>query len=182
MGALLVHKLPGRVRLRVPALKGSPNLVAEAEGRLLVFPGIKKVRANPVTGSLELLYDPVLIKDAAAPVISECRALFPGHDFSDLEHYLLGIWEEALPASYGVQLAHTFGAINQNIRKNLNGLDLAFLVPASLFGLGLYRLLSVSPKPLPRWFDLWWYGFSIFMMVNRPPSLPSKDRKDEPLK
>lgn len=181
MGALLVHKLPGRVRLRLPALKGNPNLVAEAEGRLLALPGIKKVRANPVTGSLELLYDAMLIKETVAPVISECRAIFPGQDFSELERYLLGIWEETLPASYGVQLAHTFGAINQNIRKNLNGLDLAFLVPASLFGLGLYRLLSVSPKPWPRWFDFWWYGFSIFMMVNRPPSPPLKDSKDEPL-
>jgi hypothetical protein len=178
MSGLLAHKIPGRVRLKLPSLKGNRSLADHVMGRLSAFPAIKKVRINPAAGSLELLYDAALMQESAALVIAELKAIFGGYDFSELERHFLGIVEEILVTPYGIKLAQNFASFNRGIRQNLNGVDLAFLVPASLFSLGFYRLITAKPIPAPRWFDLWWYGFSIFMIVNRPSSLPLKDNSE----
>jgi len=81
MSGLLAHKIPGRVRLKLPSLKGNRSLADQVVGRLSAFPAIKKVRINPVAGSLELLYDVALMQESAALVIAELKAIFGGYDF-----------------------------------------------------------------------------------------------------
>lgn len=54
----VIHHLPGRIRLEVPAMRG---LSARALKRLSLIPipaGIKDVRPNPLNGSLVIKYDP----------------------------------------------------------------------------------------------------------------------------
>jgi hypothetical protein len=52
--ACLVHGLPGRTRLRLPAQRGRPACFAELVERLQACPGVQRVVANPDTASLLL--------------------------------------------------------------------------------------------------------------------------------
>ena len=54
----VVHHVPGRIRVQVPLIK---ELSVETLKKLAVIPvpdEIKDVRANPITGSLVITYDP----------------------------------------------------------------------------------------------------------------------------
>jgi hypothetical protein len=53
-----VHALPGRLRVRVAAIKKAPEQAAAAERALRQERGILDVTANPVTGSILVQYDP----------------------------------------------------------------------------------------------------------------------------
>lgn len=53
----LVHVVDGRMRLKVPCVKGDSVKAKTMEGTLATFPGVLKVTANPVTGSVLLYYD-----------------------------------------------------------------------------------------------------------------------------
>jgi hypothetical protein len=55
--AIVVHRLPGRVRLRLAELRNDPEALASMVGRLRGVPGIRAAEANAVTGGLLLHYE-----------------------------------------------------------------------------------------------------------------------------
>jgi hypothetical protein len=56
-----VHAVEGRLRIKVPEVKGAPLKAREIEGHLALCPGVEEVSANPITGSVLVLYNPRLI-------------------------------------------------------------------------------------------------------------------------
>ncbi len=60
--ASYVHALNGRLRLKIPELKGNPLRALEIENQFNLMTGMQEVSANPVTGSLLFIYDPHLLK------------------------------------------------------------------------------------------------------------------------
>ena len=56
-GIDVVHAIPGRARVRIQALRGNPVVARRLQERLALLPGMRRVEANPVTGTLLLLYD-----------------------------------------------------------------------------------------------------------------------------
>jgi len=57
-----LHALDGRLRIKVAAVKGSSQKAEAIERRLQACEGITKVTANPVTGSVLVLYDSQQLK------------------------------------------------------------------------------------------------------------------------
>src|SRR5438067_2058880 len=53
-----VHALPGRLRVRVPAIKKAPERAAAAERSLRAERGIFDALASSVTGSILVRFDP----------------------------------------------------------------------------------------------------------------------------
>lgn len=53
-----MHNIPGRLRVRIPAIKGSPNKARATQALLMDLEGIESIRANMVTGSIVVKYDP----------------------------------------------------------------------------------------------------------------------------
>jgi hypothetical protein len=53
----IAHQVPGRVRLKIPAGKGNPELLKQISDTFGVIPGIEEVIVNPTTGSVVLHYD-----------------------------------------------------------------------------------------------------------------------------
>lgn len=53
----IAHQVPGRVRLKIPAGKGNPDLLKQISDTFSVIPGIEEVTVNPMTGSVVLHYD-----------------------------------------------------------------------------------------------------------------------------
>ena len=63
-----MHTPAGRLRLKVEAVRGSPDAAQMVEATLRAIPGVLEATANPGTGSVSLLYEPEQI---AAPEIHE---------------------------------------------------------------------------------------------------------------
>jgi len=60
--ASYVHALNGRLRIKIPELKGNPLRAQEIENQCNLMTGMQQVSANPVTGSLLFIYNPHLLK------------------------------------------------------------------------------------------------------------------------
>ena len=56
----LVHFLPGRVRVKLPRLKGNASLAGEVERTLTALQGIRHVETSTTTGSVLVLYEPLV--------------------------------------------------------------------------------------------------------------------------
>ena len=54
----VVHHVPGRIRVQVPVIKKLSVATLKKLAEIPIPEGIKDVRANPVTGSLVITYDP----------------------------------------------------------------------------------------------------------------------------
>lgn len=53
-----IHHVPGRLRIRMAALRRNPRAAVRARRLLGNGHGVLQVQANPLTGSLLVLYDP----------------------------------------------------------------------------------------------------------------------------
>ena len=56
-----VHALEGRLRIKIPEVKGAPLKACEVERHIIQSPGVDEVSANPITGSVLILYNSRLI-------------------------------------------------------------------------------------------------------------------------
>jgi hypothetical protein len=57
MNLKIEHQVPGRVRMKIKAAKGNPELLKQISEVFAVIPGIEQITANPTTGSVVLHYD-----------------------------------------------------------------------------------------------------------------------------
>jgi hypothetical protein len=55
------HIPAGRIRIRVPEVKGSPAMAGEMESQLAKLEGVAHVKANLLTGSVLVLFDAQVI-------------------------------------------------------------------------------------------------------------------------
>jgi len=51
------HILDGRIRIKVPEVKGSHAMAGEMESQLAKLNGVAHVKANPLTGYVLVLFD-----------------------------------------------------------------------------------------------------------------------------
>jgi len=58
-----VHALEGRLRIKIPEVKGAPSQAREVEEHLQLLTGMEEVSANPVTGNVLILYNPSLLRE-----------------------------------------------------------------------------------------------------------------------
>jgi cation transport ATPase len=52
-----MHALEGRIRIKVPEIKGSPAKAGELERQVQWQSGIHSIKANPTTGNVLIYYD-----------------------------------------------------------------------------------------------------------------------------
>jgi Ca2+-transporting ATPase len=58
-----LHSTPGRMRIRVPDRRGDEGFSQLMEQELGRNPGVTQVYANPLTGSVLILFDPLRLDD-----------------------------------------------------------------------------------------------------------------------
>jgi hypothetical protein len=160
----ILHAIPGRVRLRVAGLKRDPALAREIEGRFSADPAIQHVEASPVTGSVLIRFDP-----AAGPPVEFVRRFVPDHIAAEWEVSTLPTPAAAGDVTPARGIADFFRELNRRVGVRTGGLDLTVLLPLALFALGVRGLLGSERKKLavPTWYDLLWFAFGTFLMLNR---------------
>lgn len=86
----IAHFLPGRVRLKVAALKGDAALAGRLAEAFGTVPGVNAIECNTVTGSALIRYDPrrIVEADAAAALARVLRSELPGLDVAEVMRWL----------------------------------------------------------------------------------------------
>jgi hypothetical protein len=56
--ARIAHKIPGRIRMRIPHAKTDPDILQTYKEIFSAIPSIRKVKAKPESGSIIIHYDP----------------------------------------------------------------------------------------------------------------------------
>lgn len=159
----LLHASPGRIRLRLPEIKGNPARARELEQQVAGLGPLRRVDANPVTGSLLIVYD----ADDAASLVEIARQMLPElsrESLSSPPDEELDV-EEVTPSAVQAILAR-LQAANAQVRTATGGLDLRILVPALLVTLGI-RNLVMDEKRRPAWYNYFWFAFGTFCTLNR---------------
>ena len=168
-GIQVVHALPGRVRLKVAKVKGNPELARNAQEKLAAVPGIQRVEANPVTGSVLVLFDLASLAAESLEPLGEVLAEF----FPEIEALSSISGLTAIPANPdsganpGGSLIAGVQALNTEVGRITGGLDLKLLVPLTLLFFGVRSLLASKNTTFPAWHDYFWFGFSSLVMLNR---------------
>ena len=168
-GIQVVHALPGRVRLKVAKVKGNPELARNAQEKLAAVPGIQQVEANPVTGSVLVLFDLASVAAETIEPLGEVLAEF----FPEIEALSLisGLASMAAnpgaDANPGGSLIAGVQGLNAEVGRITGGLDLKLLVPLALLFFGVRGLLAAEKTTFPAWHDYFWFAFSSLVMLNR---------------
>lgn len=86
----LVHFLPGRVRLKIAALKGNPVRARQLSDAFTGVPGVSHIECNTLTGSALIQYDPrrIVQSDAASALAAILRRELPGLDVERVLQWL----------------------------------------------------------------------------------------------
>jgi len=175
----IIHALPGRVRVRLPRLKGNASLAGEVERTLTALAGIHHVEASTTTGSVLVLYEPRLLEsldlEAMGPLLGLARTL--GVSVEDVDMDALQTWLHTaangtrpnMSTPLGDSMATRVGSVNARVPQATGeGGELRTLVPLTLAFLGLRSLLLVEQLPFPAWYDYLWFAFSTYMMLHPP--------------
>jgi copper chaperone CopZ len=145
----VVHSLPGRIRLRIPSLKGRPRALAEFESSLKRLDGIVSVTTNATLGTALVTYD----AEKLTPSIVVAAATH-GFDFETAFRR-----QQSL---VGGELKAIHYAINQAVLKRSGGvLDLPALMTVLLvitFVRGILGRGGAKFSPLA---VIWWLHQSL---------------------
>ena len=88
----IVHFLPGRVRLKVAAIKGNPGRAEDMRAAFARVPGVQAIDYNTLTGSVLIRYDGGRLRaqDAAAQIRNALQEHLPGLDADAILDWLRG--------------------------------------------------------------------------------------------
>jgi hypothetical protein len=161
--ATIAHALKGRVRLRVPALRGRREASLLVAQRFATESDADRVIVRPRTGS-------VIVERASPPLDAEDLA----RRLTQLlaEHAAeVGARTEESAAARGTGLARALvdltRNVNEDVRAALGGhADLGSLVPAALFVTSVAQVSLSGKLPAVPWYSLVWYGLRTFVTFN----------------
>lgn len=169
-GIKVVHAIPGRIRLKISQVKEDSAFAEEIHRQLSAVQSVQWVETNQVTGSVLVLYD---VEEIASP--ESLRALpdlllrvFPGLDAEEIKNWLDSAQNGVHPTSpFAQNISALLGTLNTRVGKATGGADLKVLLPLTLFILGIRGLFVSEKVVFPTWYDLLWFAFGTFAMLNR---------------
>lgn len=168
MNLKIAHQVPGRVRMKIPAGKGNPDLLRQISEVFAVIPGIEEITVNPTTGSLVLNYD----TDRQDEFHSAFRA---HHDAHNATHGVNGGTHGAdteldkltnsieMEAEFLARHSHSVRAIVDFVkmldhevkRATNNNIDLKIVFAAGIIGLTVLEVGATAATPV-------WLTLAIF--------------------
>jgi hypothetical protein len=178
--AYVAHQIPGRLRLKIPAAKGRPELLQHIAAAAGSASNIKSVEYNPVTGSVVICYAPAAYKnlEALGSILSNStvpvsmRASRPAAVARPRRARRRGRTE---PSAAGKAITSFFSDLDQDIREATdNEIDLKVLLPLAAGGLGLVALGGKAATPL--WVTLLIFAFHSFLTLH---SVAEAEEADE---
>ncbi len=168
----IVHAIPGRTRLRYPALRECPADAERIAEALAATAGVHDVRVRAYTGSILVEHDERVTSAALVAVVQEVLPpeLVLGRDEplppEPPRRYLSKIAKLAAAAMRDLDL--------EVARLTDGSLDLGTLTTLGFFGVGALQLAFEREVETPPWFNLAWWGYRMFM-TNEQEEIASID-------
>lgn len=175
MRAYIKHRSRGRLRLRIPQVKGQPKAMQRLAECARRISGVKSAEANPVTGSILLTL--------AADAVLDASKLSEALSSPDWSIEVIELASHALQprvfagGSEGTEAIAEFmeGADEAIRRATHNKLDLNLLLPLAAAA-GAVGMLGKTSSSTPLWATLMIFAFSSFAALQ---SLPATHRRHE---
>jgi hypothetical protein len=149
--AYICHVSTGRVRLRIPSMRNDPLYFSRLEAFLCPLPGVEKVEANPLTGSVLVLHN-IGLKSA--------------DDLKSVANYteMSGLFKIIVPETNSAPLAQhvadTFAVLNERVKEATDGtVDIPALAFLGLLGVSIVQFRQ-GVVAVPAMTALW-YASSI---------------------
>lgn len=161
--ATIVSAAPGRVRVRLDRSMRSPEAMRGLAEMVCGLDGVREVRANPITGSLLVLYDPETVSTEQLYLAAKAVNLTIVVPESNSSPAIMGEVSEMARA-----INSAFGRIDAAVWGFTGGnLDAKTLVPLGL-GAAAVRQIATSGASLGAvpWYVLLWYCFDMFTKYN----------------
>lgn len=185
----VVHFLPGRVRVKLPGLKGNTALARELQQTLAAIDGIQHVEVGLTTGSVLVLYDPGMaasftLESLHAEAVSSLMTLADalGLSLEDVDMDELQRWLHATrngtrsgtPEELESGVGAWFTSMQAGLAQTTSGLgDLRTLIPLTLCFLGFRSLLLTESLTFPSWYDYLWFAFGTYVALR--PTQPIRE-------
>ncbi len=150
----LVHHHPGRLRVRAHAFADGAGRVDVVREAMLAVPGITRFEHSLRTGSILLEYEPGLAEpDAILHKLATSAGLAACGDHA--------LARARTPAIVAVGAVQELNAIASELTGHKA--DLRSLIPAGLAALSAYSWVAGKEPRLPRWDNLLWWSYSVFL-------------------
>lgn len=166
----LLHATPGRTRLRLGWLRGSPQDAEPLAEHLATLDASMEVRVRPWTGSVLCTYDAEALDETA--IVSAVRrhtgvaiVLRPGEVHPEVDAAERAALRRAAHEHGTTRRAVTsaFRELNHDLVRATGGrLDLGSLTGLGFLALGAAEILSAREVPAPPWFQLAWWAYRTF--------------------
>ena len=167
--AQIEHKVRGRIRVKVPSARLSPDLLECYRKEFLTIPGLLSVKISPESGSIIFHYDPKLESEFEQHFASRSNQHLmmvearPGDDIADVADRIEA--EAELLAAHSSAARATvdfFKSLDRELRLLTdNTIDLKVLVAA---GLAAYAFIKVGVEAsTPIWVTLALFAFNHFI-------------------
>jgi hypothetical protein len=155
ISALVVHDIPGRLRLRLPPGAAADGLHAA----VTALPGVRACAWSPRTRSLLVLYDPEETdRETIVAAVAHAGGLSVA-PAPDAPPTALAV-EPGATLALGVR--QLFGEVDQRVQRASRGLiGLGSLLPVALIGWALTEVVRGRATPL-RWSSAVWYAHGLF--------------------
>jgi hypothetical protein len=173
----IAHTLPGRTRLRFPALRGDPTASEHIADALAAMPGVREVHVRPFTGSILVIHELDLtsanLVEAAQRILAPDQLLATGEPPPRPRPAVVPELSRIARLT-----ATAFHEIDRDVRRASEGsLDLGTLFALGLLGAGAAEVATSREIPLPPWFNLAWWGYRTFI-THEQEELHSSDGVD----
>jgi len=168
--AYVTHQLPGRLRLKIPAVKGHPELLRRMATAVSSASDVKSVEGNSVTGSLLIHYSPATYKnlEELGSVLGDSKlhvAIHASRPPVDRRSRPARRGERVGPSAAAKAIASFFRDLDREIREATdNEIDLKVLLPLAAGGLGFLAFRRKSATPL--WLTLMIFAFHSFLTLH----------------
>ncbi|VAX33987.1 hypothetical protein MNBD_NITROSPIRAE03-50 [hydrothermal vent metagenome] len=146
--AYLIHRSPGRFRIKIPARKGDTHYFASITEKLSRLKEIEKIAANPATASLLVLHK---TETKTIAGYAESNSLFK------IESYR---YSPEITSQGIVDIFKEFNTLMKGITGNT--LDIPGMAFLGLLGTGIYQI-SRGNLAAPAWYTAFWYSMNIFL-------------------
>jgi hypothetical protein len=162
----LVHHHPGRLRVRADVFRAGGSIGEDVREATLGIPGVTRFEHNVRTGSILIQYEPGLAEpDAILLQVARAAGIAPCADDA--------LARTKAPALIAIDAMHELNAIASELTGHKA--DLRALVPAGLAALSAYSWITSKEPRIPRWDNLLWWSYSVFVDRHREEIARSRD-------
>jgi copper chaperone CopZ len=162
-GARIVHRSPGRLRVRVERARHDAEHVQRIVERLSSVPGVTRIETRPDTGSVLVLFEPSRFDEEHLASAAREADLFQ----LSVEPSEASEPQEAQPRG-GIGRAFWERANVAMNQRSQGPLDLRTLLPLALAVWALRQILTERPVVRTPWYTLLWYAWGLYTKFNPP--------------